>query len=104
MDSVMKAMVYHEYGSPDVLELQNIEKPIIKSYEVLVKIHAASINWIDWHFLTSSPLLARLMAGLLQPKNKVLGIDFARRVEAIGAMDFNDREQENVTTAPKVAE
>jgi len=81
----MKAMVYYNYGSPDVLELQEIEKPIIKDNEVLVKVHAASVNWLDWHFLTGTPFLARIMAGLLKPKNKVLGIDLAGRIEAVGA-------------------
>jgi NADPH:quinone reductase-like Zn-dependent oxidoreductase len=81
----MKAMVYHEYGSPDVLELQEIEKPVVKDGEVLVRVHAASVNWLDWHFLTGTPFLARLMAGLLKPKHKVLGIDVAGRVEAVGA-------------------
>jgi NADPH:quinone reductase-like Zn-dependent oxidoreductase len=85
MERVMKAIVYHRYGSPDVLELQEIEKPIIKDDQVLVKVHAASVNWLDWHFLTGTPFLARLMAGLLKPKNKVLGIDVAGRVEAVGA-------------------
>jgi NADPH:quinone reductase-like Zn-dependent oxidoreductase len=81
----MKAMVYHRYGAPDVLELQEIEKPVVKDGEVLVKVHAASVNWRDWHFLTGTPFLARLMAGLLKPKNQVLGIDVAGRVEAVGA-------------------
>jgi len=81
----MKAMVYHNYGSPDVLTLQEIEKPTPKDDEVLVKVHAAAVNWLDWHFLTGTPLLARIMAGLLKPKNKVLGIDLAGRVEAVGA-------------------
>ena len=77
----MKAMIYHDYGSPDVLELQEIERPVIKDDELLVKVHAASLNWLDWHFLTGRPSLARLMAGLLKPKNQVLGIDLAVRVE-----------------------
>ena len=81
----MKAMVYHNYGSPDVLELAEIEKPTVKDDEVLVKVHAASVNPHDWHFLTGTPFLARLMAGLLKPKNKVLGVDVAGRVEAVGA-------------------
>jgi NADPH:quinone reductase-like Zn-dependent oxidoreductase len=81
----MKAMVYHEYGSPDVLALQEIEKPAVKDNQVLVRVHAASVNWLDWHFLTGTPFLARLMAGLRKPKNNVLGIDVAGRVEAIGA-------------------
>jgi NADPH:quinone reductase-like Zn-dependent oxidoreductase len=85
MDSAMKAMVYHNYGSPDNLELQEIEMPVVKDDQVLVKVHAASVNWLDWHFLTGTPFLARIMAGLLKPKNKVLGIDVAGRVEAVGA-------------------
>jgi NADPH:quinone reductase-like Zn-dependent oxidoreductase len=85
MGSVVKAMVYHDYGSPDNLELGEIEMPEIKDDGVLVNVHAASINWHDWHFLTGSPFLARIMAGLLKPKNKVLGIDLAGRIEAVGA-------------------
>jgi NADPH:quinone reductase-like Zn-dependent oxidoreductase len=85
MESAMKAIVYHNYGSPDNLELGEIEMPAVKDDEVLVKVHAASVNWLDWHFLTGTPFLARLMAGLLKPKNKVLGIDVAGRVEAVGA-------------------
>jgi NADPH:quinone reductase-like Zn-dependent oxidoreductase len=81
----MKAMVYHVYGSPDVLELQEIEKPGVKDDDVLVKVHAASVNWLDWHFLMGTPFLARIMAGLLKPKYKVLGIDMAGRIEAVGA-------------------
>ena len=85
MESAMKAIVYHNYGSPDNLELQEIEIPVVKDDQVLVKVHAASVNWLDWHFLTGTPFVARLMAGLLKPKNKVLGIDVAGRVEAVGA-------------------
>ena len=81
----MKAMVHRKYGSPDVLELQEIEKPVVNDGQVLVRVHAASVNWIDWHFLTGTPFLARLMAGLFKPKNNVLGIDLAGRVEAVGA-------------------
>lgn len=80
----MKAMLYHEYGSPEKLELSDIEIPTVKDDDVLVQVHAASVNWIDWHFLTGTPFLARLMAGLLKPKNKVLGIDLAGRVESVG--------------------
>jgi NADPH:quinone reductase-like Zn-dependent oxidoreductase len=81
----MKAMVYHNYGSPDVLEFQEIEKPLIQGDQVLVKVHATSLNWLDWHFLIGRPFLARLMAGLLKPKNQVLGIDLAGQVESVGA-------------------
>lgn len=80
----MKAMVYHEYGSADNLALSEVEMPVAKEGEVLIKVHAASVNWLDWHFLTGSPFLARLMAGLLKPKNNILGIDLAGRVEAVG--------------------
>lgn len=81
----MKAIVYHNYGSPDILEMVEIEEPAIKGDEVLVKVVAASVNWLDWHFLTGKPALARVMAGVLKPKNKVLGIDIAGRVEEVGA-------------------
>ena len=81
----MKAMVYAEYGSPDVLELREIEKPGVQDADVLVRVCASSINWLDWHFLTGDPFLARIMSGLFKPKHQVLGIDFAGRVEAVGA-------------------
>ena len=71
----MKAMIYHAYGTPDNLELAEMEMPAIKDGEVLVRVHAASVNWLDWHFLTGTPFLARIMAGLLKPKHTVLGID-----------------------------
>jgi NADPH:quinone reductase-like Zn-dependent oxidoreductase len=78
-------MVYQTYGSPDKLELQEIDLPVINQEEVLVKVHAASLNWLDWHFLTGTPLMARLMSGLFKPKHTVLGVDLAGRVEAVGA-------------------
>ena len=80
----MKAMVYYEYGSPDVLELGEIDVPAVQDDEVLVKVHATSLNWIDWHFLTGSPILARIMAGFFKPKNEVLGIDLAGGIEEVG--------------------
>ena len=81
----MKAMVYENYGSPDVLELKEIEKPTVKDDEVLIKVHAASVTPLDWHFLTGTPYIARIMAGLLKPKRKVLGTDVAGRVEQVGS-------------------
>ena len=82
----MKAMVYHDYGTPDNLELQEIKVPAVKDDQVLVKVHAASVNALDWHFLTGTPFLARIMAGgLLKPKQKILGVDLAGRVQAVGA-------------------
>lgn len=80
----MKAMVYHDYGTPDVLKLQEMDRPTVKDSDVLVKVIASSVNWIDWHFLTGSPFMARVLAGLFKPKNQVLGIDFAGRIEAVG--------------------
>lgn len=81
----MKAIVYTEYGPPDVLSQAEIDKPTVKDKEVLVEVHAATITPFDWHMLTGTPPLARLFAGLFKPKNRVLGTDVAGRVAAIGA-------------------
>lgn len=80
---MMKAMVYNKYGKPNVLNLKEVEKPTSKPNEVLVKIHAVSVNSWDWDLLRGKPFLARL-GGLLKPKYKILGADIAGRVEAIG--------------------
>jgi len=81
----MQAVVYTEYGSPDVLQLKEVEKPTPKDDEVLIKVHAASVNKYDWHFLTADIFLIRVMGGgLLKPKNTRLGADIAGRVEAVG--------------------
>ncbi len=79
----MKAIVYTEYGPPDVLQLQEVEKPTPKDNQVLIKIHAASINKGDWYALTGKPFMARI-GGLLKPKHKILGNDVAGRIEAVG--------------------
>ena len=82
---LMKAIVYTKYGSPDVLQLKEVEKPIPKDDEVLIKVHAASINSWDWDMLTGRPLEYRLLSGLLKPtKTKILGCDIAGRIEAVG--------------------
>ena len=81
----MKAVVYTKYGSPDVLQIKDVEKPAPRENEVLIKIHAASVNAYDWHFLTADIFLIRLMGvGLLKPKYTGLGVDIAGRIEAIG--------------------
>ena len=81
----MKAIVYEKYGSPDVIQLKDIEKPTPKDDEVLVKIHAASVNAYDWHFLTADIFLIRFMGGgLLKPKNTRLGADMAGSIETVG--------------------
>jgi len=82
----MKAIVYTEYGPPDVLQLKEVEKPTPKENQVLVKVHAASVNALDWRRFTMTPILVRLMeGGLLKPKNSKLGVDVAGRVEAVGS-------------------
>ena len=82
----MKAIICTKYGSPDVLQLQEVAKPAPKDDEVLIKIHAASINSRDWRMMRANPFFIRLMpGGFLQPKNKILGADVAGRVEAVGS-------------------
>lgn len=81
----MKAIVYTKYGSPDVLQLKDVEKPSLKDDEVLIKIFAASINAYDWHFLTADIFLIRFMGGgLFKPKDTRLGADVAGRIENVG--------------------
>ncbi len=81
----MKAIVYTKFGPPDVLQLQEVEKPGPKDNELLIKVHAASANAYDWRHLRADPFLIRLMgAGLLKPKHKILGADIAGQVEAVG--------------------
>src|SRR5438045_1411228 len=80
----MRAIVYHTYGSPDVLQLKGVEKPTPKDDEVLIRIYAASANALDWHYMRGTPFLARLVNGLQNPKNTKLGADVAVRVEAVG--------------------
>jgi len=80
----MKAIIYTEYGSPDVLQFKDVEKPSPKDNEILVKVYAASANAADWHLMRAEPFLARLENGLLKPKNTKLGADVAGRVEAVG--------------------
>ena len=79
----MKAIVYHTYGSPAVLKLEEVAKPTPKDDEVLIKIHAASLNSWDWDLLRGKPFLAR-MDSLFKPKYKILGCDVAGQVEAVG--------------------
>ena len=80
----MKAIVRNTYGSPDVLELQEVEKPDLANDDVLVRVRAASVNRGDWYSLTGTPYVARMQLGLLKPKTNRLGVDFAGTVEAVG--------------------
>jgi NADPH:quinone reductase-like Zn-dependent oxidoreductase len=80
----MKAIVQDKYGSPEILELQEIAKPVVEDDEVLVRVRAASANPADWHFMRGLPYIMRPQSGLRRPKNSVLGRDIAGQVEAVG--------------------
>jgi NADPH:quinone reductase-like Zn-dependent oxidoreductase len=80
----MRAIVHTTYGSPDVLELQETDKPELADDGVLVRVRAASVNPADWYGLTGRPYVARPQVGLLKPRSNSLGIDFAGTVEAVG--------------------
>ena len=82
--TTMKAIVRERYGSPDVLKLRDIDRPVIDDDGVLVRVRAASINAYDWHMMRGSPSLVRLMAGLRKPKSSAMGVDLAGEVEAVG--------------------
>src|SRR5438477_11712044 len=81
----MRAIVYHTYGSPDVLKLEEVQKPVPQDDEVLVQVHATSVNAGDWHLLRAKPFLMRFMGfGLIKPKHTILGSDIAGRIEVVG--------------------
>jgi NADPH:quinone reductase-like Zn-dependent oxidoreductase len=84
LEESVKAIVYRYYGSPAVLKFEEIEKPTPGGDEVLIKVRAASVNPLDWHFMRGTPYFLRLMAGLRQPKVTRLGVDVAGQVEAVG--------------------
>jgi len=80
----MKAVVYNRYGSPDVLQLKDIEKPVPGPNEILVKVHAATVNRTDNATIKAIPFFARIVTGLFKPKRTTPGTEFAGEVEAIG--------------------
>jgi NADPH:quinone reductase-like Zn-dependent oxidoreductase len=80
----MKAIVYHKYGSLDVLKLEEIQKPTPSDDEVLVEVHASSVNYANLALVKGKPFIARFWSGLLAPKDKIPGGDIAGRVEAVG--------------------
>jgi NADPH:quinone reductase-like Zn-dependent oxidoreductase len=81
----MKAIVQTEYGSADVLSLEDVDKPVVPDNGVLVRVYAASVHAGDWHLMRGTPFLIRfIFGGLLKPKIKILGTDAAGRVEAVG--------------------
>src|ERR1039457_2568335 len=83
-DDYMKAIVYYNYGTPDVLKYKEIEKPTAGDDEVLVRVRATSVNPLDWHFMRGTPYFVRIMTGLRRPKVTRLGVDVAGQVEAVG--------------------
>ncbi|MHA2380395.1 MAG: NAD(P)-dependent alcohol dehydrogenase [Candidatus Thorarchaeota archaeon] len=85
-EEAVKAIVRDRYGPPDVLEYREIEKPVPKDNEILMKVHATSVNRADSHGLRGTPFMARIiLGGLRKPKTKILGHDFAGQVEAVGS-------------------
>ena len=81
----MKAITYTEYGTPDVLRFTDVDVPEPNPNQVLVKVHAAAVNPLDWHLLTGTPYFLRLQEGVRRPKRSILGADIAGVVEAVGS-------------------
>jgi NADPH:quinone reductase-like Zn-dependent oxidoreductase len=81
----MKAFIYEKYGPPETLRMAEVDKPVPNADEVLVKVLAVSVNAADWHVLRGKPLFSRATLGLLRPKHKILGVDVAGQVEAVGS-------------------
>jgi NADPH:quinone reductase-like Zn-dependent oxidoreductase len=84
-ENPMKAVIQDTYGSPEVLRLQDVDRPAVGDGEVLVRIHAASIHVGDWILMTGKPYVMRMATGLRKPKNPIPGTDIAGTVEAVGA-------------------
>jgi NADPH:quinone reductase-like Zn-dependent oxidoreductase len=78
----MRAIVQDKYGSPDVLQLRDVDKPLVKDDEALVRVRAAAVNIGDWHLLRGVPYVMRTVSGLLKPRRAVPGLDIAGQVEA----------------------
>jgi len=81
---LMKGVVRHCYGAPDVVRYEDVVKPVPKENEILVKVHAASVNPLDWHYVEGTPYLVRMDRGFGKPVDPRLGVDFAGTVDAVG--------------------
>jgi NADPH:quinone reductase-like Zn-dependent oxidoreductase len=81
----MKAFIYQKYGPPEMLRIAEVDKPAPNADQVLVKVLAVSVNAADWHALRGKPLFSRATLGVLRPKHKLLGVDIAGQVEAVGS-------------------
>ena len=92
----MKAIVRERYGSPDVLELKDVDRPVVDDDSVLVRVRAASINAYDWHMMRGLPFLVRMSEGLRKPKSSAMGVDLAGQVEAVGKNVTNFRPGDEV--------
>ena len=80
----MKAIVYTKYGPPDVLQLKEVEKPIPKDNEILVKVYATTVNRTDNATIKAIPFFARFWTGLFKPKKQTSGTEFAGNIEVVG--------------------
>jgi NADPH:quinone reductase-like Zn-dependent oxidoreductase len=81
----MKAFIYEKYGPPETLRMAEVDKPAPDTSEVLVRVVAVSVNPADWHSMRGKPLFSRATLGLLRPKHRILGVDIAGQVEAVGS-------------------
>jgi NADPH:quinone reductase-like Zn-dependent oxidoreductase len=81
----VRAVVHDRYGPPEVLRLEEVERPVPKDDEILVRIHATTVTRTDCHMRAARPFIWRFMLGLRRPKRRILGVEFAGEVEAVGA-------------------
>jgi NADPH:quinone reductase-like Zn-dependent oxidoreductase len=81
----MKAIIQQAYGGPEVLRLEDIDRPVVTEATVLVRVRASSANPLDWHFMRGEPLVMRMASGLRKPKQQSVGVDFAGTVESVGS-------------------